>query len=175
MRLHIEGAILVALLAASTIGTASAESESNDRLAAVDSAILATLGIQAAGADILGSTPEIDITNFDWIDQDRISFEVVGESKTEPRGLFKVDWDRRQVAKIKLLRMPPTHCAEFVDELDAEESCYLVADTSEHDELKAPLGGWHVTNEEFPADIYTGLPSVGHLVKLPELRTALPQ
>ena len=160
MRMQIEVAALVVLLVVATIGTASADSAENGGSPIGDAAILAALGIQANAYES-NTPPEIDITNFDWIDRDRLSIEVVGESETEPRGLFKVHWDHRQVAEIELLEMPIEYCKA----VNTGPPCYLVADANEHDELKAPLGTWHVTNEDVP-DIYTGLPSVGDPVSI---------
>ena len=160
MRMHIEIAALAVLLAMATTGTASADSTENGGPQTGDDAILAALGIQSQrNADDQGAPLTID---FAWIDKDRLNIEVVGESKTEPRGLFDVHWDRRQVAEIELLEMPSEYCKA----VSTDTPCYLVSDANEHDELKAPLGTWHVTEEDIP-EIYTGLPSVGNPVYIP--------
>ena len=150
MRTQLKIAALVAFLAATTIGTASAQS---------GNPMLAALGIQAISNG--AADPNIDISNIAWIDGKRFSVEVVGESETEPRGLLGVPWSRRQVAEIELLEMPSSYCQA----VDTETPCYLVARANEHDELKAPLGTWHVTDEDGP-DVYTGLPSVGARVHI---------
>ena len=151
MRMQIEIAALVALLAVTLIGTAQDVSADT---------VLDALGIsQASGRD--NNTPEID-ANIAWIDPERFSVTVDGKSETEPRGLFKVRWLQRQVAEIEFLQMSSNYCRER----DTAEPCYLVAKVDEHDELKAPLGTWHVTSEDVP-DIYMGLPSVGATVNIP--------
>lgn len=163
MRVHIKVAALVVLLAATTSGTASADASENGGPPTGDDAILSVLDIQA-NDDGSGTTPKIDISsNIAWIDQNRFSVEVVGEAETEPRGLFNVSWSQRQVAEIELLEMPTEYC----EVVDIKTPCYLVSKANEHDELKAPLGAWHVTRENVP-DIYTGLPSVGATVNIPE-------
>lgn len=154
MQLQIEVAALVVLLTVAAIGTSSAESPENDGSSTGDAAILEALGIK--NADVPGAAHNVDIS---WRGSNRFSVQVVGESETEPRGLFKVTWDRRQVAEFELLGMTSEYC----EAIDTATPCYLVASASEHDELKAPLGTWHVTNEDVP-DIYTELPSVGDSV-----------
>lgn len=155
MRIPLKVITLVVLLAMMTIGTARADSQANGSAPAGDAAILAALGIQPT-SDEPGAGSEINITSFDWTGRDRLSIKVVGESETKPRGLFKVHWDRRQVAEIELLEMPSEYCKA----VETDTPCYVVADANEHDELKAPLGAWHVADEDIP-DIYIGLPSVG--------------
>ena len=150
MRMQIEIAALVALLTVTLIGTAQDVSADT---------VLDALGIsQAKGRD---NSPEID-ANIAWIDPERFSVKVDGKSKTEPRGFFNVRWLQRQVTEIEFLQMPSFYC----EKRKAEKPCYLVARVDEHDELKAPLGTWHITSEDVP-DIYTGLPSVGATVSIP--------
>ena len=150
MRTQLKVAALVAFLAATMIGAASAQS---------NKPILTALGVRAianGAADL-----NIDISDIAWIDGKRFSIEVVGESETEPRGLLGVPWSRRQVAEIEFLEMTPDYCRAA----HTKTPCYLVARANEHDELKAPLGTWHVTDEDVP-DVYTGLPSVGDPVHI---------
>lgn len=160
MRVHIKVAVLVVLLAVTTIGTASDQVQGNGGSPTGDESILGVLGIvSAAGPD---AAPGIDISSIVWIDKNRFSVEVVGEVETEPRGLLRRKWSQRQVAEIEFLEMPSAYCKA----VDVETPCYLVAKANEHGELKAPLGTWHVTSEDVP-DIYTGLPSVGATVNIP--------
>ena len=151
MQMQIEVAALIVLVGVMTIGGANAESPENGESPPGDS-ILTALGIQAS--------PQIDISKFDWIDPSRVSVEVIGKSVTKPRGLFKVIWNRRQVAEIELVTMEDIYC----DAAKIDKPCYLIASANEHDELKAPLGTWHVTNEDVE-EIYR-LPSVGKFVHI---------
>lgn len=176
MRAYIKVAALVGLLAVTTTSAASDQFPGNGGSPTGDASILAALGIVSAdGSGATANTGISDIariSNIAWLDRKRFSVEVVGEAETEPRGLLGRKWSRRQVAEIEFLEMPADYC----EAVETRTPCYLVAKASEHDELKAPLGAWHVTNEDVP-DVYKGLPSVGRLVHIPPgiLSTALQQ
>ena len=160
MRMQLEVAIRVALFAVTMVGTASAESQNESPAPDRKDTILEALELQPSVTNS-GKEPEINISGIVWHDKNRLSVEVVGESETKPRGLFKVPWSRRQVAEIEFLEMPAAYC----EAIGIQTPCYLVAHASERDELKAPFGKWYVTNEDVP-DIYTGLPSVGDPVHM---------
>ena len=158
MRGQIEIATLVMLVAITVIGAASAESQESCESNGKYSELLEALHIKGKFSDPT-KCPTIDIT---WIGEKQIDVKVVGESQWESRGLFNVPWGVRQVAKIKLLEIQSDYCPKQPqggEALEQNQKCYLIMDTTEYKETKAPLGTWHVT-ENVP-DIFEKLPSAG--------------
>ena len=71
------------------------------------------------------------------------------QTKTNGRGLLRLEWDQREVAKVKVL--------------EVDENLYLVLSLDGSTSLKAPAGAWHIKNEKVPA-FYQG-PEVGGMIR----------
>ena len=80
---------------------------------------------------------------------DVIPISMLRETETEGRGLLRLKWDQREVADVELLAVG--------------DNLYVVLSVNGSMSLKAPLGAWHVENEEVP-DFYTG-PGVGGMIR----------
>lgn len=76
MRVHIKVAVLVVLLAVTTIGTASGQVQGNGEAPTGDESILGVLGIvSVAGSD---AAPGIDISSIVRIDKNRSDHDDTG-------------------------------------------------------------------------------------------------
>lgn len=80
---------------------------------------------------------------------DSILISMTKRTKTNGRGLLRLQWDQREVGNMKVL--------------EVDENLYIVLSVDGSTSLKAPAGAWRVENEEVP-DFYQG-PEVGGMIR----------
>ena len=96
--------------------------------------------------DSIGKETTVEISEKD---DDPILISMTRETKTNGRGLLRLEWDQREVASLKVL--------------EVRENLYLVLSVDGSTSLKAPAGAWHIENEDVP-DFYKG-PDVGGMIR----------
>lgn len=121
--------------------------------------------VNDTGAYIESNCPKSYVT---WLGEKQISIKVVEEAKTGPHGLFKVDWDARQTATINLLEIGHDFCAESQQSMGDNEKCYIVTDTEKLNEMRAPVGVWHETDDAIP-NVFATLPTIGEHLKISDV------
>lgn len=67
---------------------------------------------------------------------DSILISMIRKTKTDGRGLLRLEWDQQEVANVKVL--------------EVDRNLYIVLSVDGSTSVKAPMGAWHIENEEVP-------------------------